>query len=534
MRERSQQAPRADRMKSAGTVWPSTYARSMGRAFPVRGIVEGYYGTPWSHASRLDAISFLAPRGLNAYVYAPKDDAKHRADWREPYDDEERRKFGALAAHADTHGARFGFAISPGLDVTYESDADRAALLGKLRPLLHAGVPWFLLFLDDIPMRAGLAPRQAELATWLFEELRTARPDAALTLCPTEYVGTRPSPYLTELGAGLPPAVDVMWTGPTVCSPRLRAADARGWADALGGHRTIVWDNTPVNDATMSNELHLGPYLGREPELADVVGGVLCNPMTQARASMLQLATAMEFLRDPDAYDAPAAWDRACRDLGGERAAHLSVLARACADGPLVEPGLLELSRLVDALEAALGGPDWVGPATALATELRAARELPDALAAGDELAIELGPWATAASAHAAAGLAALRLIQQSSPLAETGSRGNPSVLLPHPEPAMHHAFALTYTWLAARADEHVVFGPRFVVYSAVVQLPNGAGPALDVSASLREDANVIDRLCRLALDVYEGWRRSPDSVRSPATGPFPFRDRRIAETRGN
>ena len=151
-----------------------------------------------------------------------------------------------------------------------------------------------------------------------------------------------------------------MWTGPTVCSPRIRAEDACGWTEALGGHRTIVWDNTPVNDATMTNELHLGPYLGRDPDLVDVVAGVLCNPMTQARASMLQLATTMEFLRDPDGYDASAAWGRAGQDLAGGRHAPLMVLARACADGPLIEPGSLDLSRLVDALEEKLAGPGWV------------------------------------------------------------------------------------------------------------------------------------------------------------------------------
>jgi hyaluronoglucosaminidase len=507
------------------------------RSFAVRGIVEGFYGSPWSHAARLDAITFLAPRGLNAYVYAPKDDAKHRSDWRVPYDGGELARFGALAAHADDHDARFGFAISPGLDITYEDDADRAALLAKLRPLLDEGVGWFLLLLDDIPMQAGLAPRQAALATWLLDELRAARADASLTLCPTEYVGTEPSPYLGELAAGLPAEVDVMWTGPTVCSPELRADDARGWADALGGHRTIVWDNTPVNDATMTNELHLGPYLGRDAALAGVVGGVLCNPMTQARASLVQLATAMEFLRDPEAYDPALSWDRALHDLGGDRAEPLAVLARACADGPLVVPGGLAISGLVDALESALDGPDWVEPAHALAAELRAARDLSKTLPADDALGEEVAPWAGAAGAHAAAGLAALRLIQQASVIAGSGPDGQSVPIPPDPEPAMHHAFACTYTWLGARADEHVVFGPRFVVYSAVVQLPNGAGPALDVSASLREDANVIDRLCRLALGVYEGWRRSPDEAgtaanRRPAAGPFPFRDRRLATTR--
>src|SRR5437879_12727635 len=124
------------------------YARPMGRAFAVRGIVEGFYGKPWSHSARLDAISFLAPRGLNAYVYAPKDDAKHRADWRVPYDAAERADFRELAAHAAAHAARFGFAISPGLDVTYEDPGDRAAIFAKLEPLLDAGVPGCLLLLD--------------------------------------------------------------------------------------------------------------------------------------------------------------------------------------------------------------------------------------------------------------------------------------------------------------------------------------------------------------------------------------------------
>jgi hypothetical protein len=134
------------------------------------------------------------------------------------------------------------------------------------------------------------------------------------------------------------------------------SADGRGWTDATGGHRTIVWDNTPVNDATMTNELHLVPYLGRDPDLVDVVGGVLCNPMTQPRASLVQLATAMEFLRDPDAYDAPAAWARALHDVGGDRAEPLSVLARACADGPLIEPGGPS-SRARWTSSAALDGP---------------------------------------------------------------------------------------------------------------------------------------------------------------------------------
>jgi hypothetical protein len=348
-------------------------------------------------------------------------------------------------------------------------------------------------------------------------------------------VGTRPSTYLGELGAGLPPEVDVMWTGPTVCSPTVTVADARGWTAALGGRRTILWDNTPVNDATMTRELHLGAYRGRDARLVDLVGGVLCNPMTQPRASLVPLATAMEFLSDPDEYDLPAAWSRAIDDVAGERAKPLAVLARACADGPLASTSTLDLSERVDRLEQALDGPGWATAAADVAAELRAARALPDDLARGegDDLAAETAPWAQSARVAAGAGLAALRLLQQVRPVTAVDSSGPQTPLPADAEAAMQHAFALIYMWMAARADEHVVYGPRFAIYTAVVQLPDGR-PALDVGGSVREDASVIDRLCRLALADYEAWRRDPNAAnRPPAAGRVPFRDARLAEAGG-
>jgi hypothetical protein len=70
----------------------------------------------------------------------------------------------------------------------------------------------------------------------------------------------------------------------------------------------------------------------------------------------------------------------------------------------------------------------------------------------------------------------------------------------------MQTAFMVLFTWKGARADERVVFGPRFAIYTPVIQMPDGA-PALDARAARREDANAIDRLCRLALDAYDEWR---------------------------
>ncbi len=72
----------------------------------------------------------------------------------------------------------------------------------------------------------------------------------------------------------------------------------------------------------------------------------------------------------------------------------------------------------------------------------------------------------------------------------------------------MHAAFAVLYVWKGARTDERVVFGPRFAIYTPVVQMADGS-PALDARGALREDANAIDRLCRLALHAYDDWRTS-------------------------
>ena len=472
------------------------------RSFAVRGVVEGFYGAPWSHDDRLDVISFLAERGMNAYVYAPKDDAKHRAKWRVPYKRKKQGRFADLARHSNANGVRFGFAISPGLDIDYDAAADRAALLGKLTPLRDAGVTWFLLLVDDIPMQPGLGARHAELGTWLAEELG----EADLTLCPTEYVGTRPSPYLADLSDGLPSEVDLMWTGPTVCSPTITADDARSWTNALGDRGVLVWDNYPVNDALMTNSLHLGAYAGRDAALADHVRGVLCNPMTQAHASKIALATAMDFLLAPDDYEPERSWKRAIAGVGGDRASALAVLARACADGPVAEPETLDLARRVDALEDELDGPGWTGAVFALKAELSAAKALPEALAGDDPLAHEVAPWAAAARLEAEAGLAALRLLQASRPVVGVSDQGKGRAAGPDPEPAMHAAFLVLYLWQAARADERVVFGPRFALYAPVVQLRDGA-PALDAGLAVREDGNAIDALCRLAMRTYDSWR---------------------------
>jgi hyaluronoglucosaminidase len=469
------------------------------RPVAVRGVIEGFYGPPWSHDARLALVDFLAARQMNAYVYAPKSDPKHRDAWRDPYEAVDADRFRELAGHCRQAGVRFGFAISPGLDIDYASATDRDALAAKLDPLLAAGVDWIVLALDDIANRPGLATEQADLVGWLV-----AHAPARVTLVPTEYVGTNPSAYLSALATELPDGVDVMWTGPTVCSPRIDAEDARAWRAALGDHPLILWDNFPVNDAVMEAELHLGPYTGRSAALSDELDGVLCNPMLQPHASKVPLATAAAYLADPSGYDPAAAWARALDDVGGPRAAALGALARACADGPLAAPGELALHELVEHVERDARDPGWPETLGHARDELTALHDAAGAYAeaADDPLATELAPWLEQATREAEAGLAALRLVQATRPVAVREADGRGRAAAPDAEAAMIHAFGALFAWSGARQGRMVVGGPRFATYAAIVQLPTGE-PALDIDLALREDASAIDRLCRFALHEY-------------------------------
>ena len=51
----------------------------------LRGVIEGYYGRPWTGDARRDVIRFLGAHRLTTFVYAPKNDDFHRTRWREPY-----------------------------------------------------------------------------------------------------------------------------------------------------------------------------------------------------------------------------------------------------------------------------------------------------------------------------------------------------------------------------------------------------------------------------------------------------------------
>ena len=294
----------------------------MNAPFRHRGIVEGFYGRPWAHADRLWWVDRLAQLGMNTYVIAPKDDPLQRQRWRDPYPPEEWARFGELVRRGRGGGVEVGFALSPGLSIRYEDAADVATLVEKLRAFAALGSRFLALCVDDVPTELVHAEDRAAFGSLAAAHVALAHavravlgPEVVLWLVPTDYAGNEGSPYLEELGAKLDPAIEVGWTGRTTVPPTVRADEAHARA-ALLRRKVLLWDNVPVSDGPMRTLLHLVPYCGREPGLADHASGVLLNPMQHARASYVTVAGAAAFLADPARFDAETAWQGAVRSLG--------------------------------------------------------------------------------------------------------------------------------------------------------------------------------------------------------------------------
>jgi hyaluronoglucosaminidase len=293
-------------------------------SFGIRGVIEGFYGKPWTHVERIDMINFLEKAQLNTYFLAPKDEPGHRRSWQDPRPDSELVKLRELVAHANSRGITFGTAVSPGQTIIYSDPSELAALKGRLTQYLELGISLVGVFFDDIPNDfqsesdakafTSFAQAHASLGNQLHEWLEQSYPSAQLVICPTVYRGTGYEEYLVEIGKLLNKNVHLLWTGIQICSFRLDVRDALIFEESAK-RKPLYWDNYPVNDVAMVHELHIGPLRARESGLVEHSEGLLANPMTQAESSKIALWTIGEYLTDPINYDPDQAWDRALAEL---------------------------------------------------------------------------------------------------------------------------------------------------------------------------------------------------------------------------
>lgn len=371
---------------------------------PYRGVVEGFYGVPWSREARLSQLDFYGRNKMNIYIYGPKDAPYHSSpNWRKPYPAQEAEQLKELVECARRNEVLFYWAIHPGKDIRWNTE-DRDLLMEKFESMYRLGIRAFAVFFDDISGEGTSAEKQVELLNDIYHNFVKVKGDVApLLMCPTEYnrLWTKlEGGYLATLGGKLHPDIGILWTGDKVVAcidkPTMQ------FVNPLLKRKAFIWWNFPVSDY-VRDRLLLGAVYGNGTDIDDDISAFISNPMEHAEASKIALFSIADYAWNMDAYKSDASWRRAVRYLMPGHAAALQVFASHNSDlgGNEHDFRREESEQIRPALERLLDaycreGKREVAAASAVTEECERMIASADLLLASDEnpaLIKEISPW---------------------------------------------------------------------------------------------------------------------------------------------
>ena len=304
----------------------------------LRGIVEGFYGTPWNFDIRADLLKFCGEYNLNSYIYAPKDDPYHRDKWREPYPDDKIKELKNLVDIALQNNVHFIFAVSPGLDLNYEGEKgeqDFQYMLNKLDSMYNIGIRDFAIFFDDLSGEQS-GSNQAYFLNKLQDALDKKYPDVyPLITVPTQYTRNwmidedgNIKKYTLEFSTILNKNIIVLYTGDNVVCDGISEESYQQVKDIYNRDLGIWW-NYPVNDyyyvdGNRNIKLALGP-IEKLPKAAP--SSIFYNPMEQPLLSKISIGTGADYALATDTYDSVSSWNKVIEKQFGDLAPYMKVFA---------------------------------------------------------------------------------------------------------------------------------------------------------------------------------------------------------------
>lgn len=288
---------------------------------PYRGVVEGFYGTPWSHQVRLSLIDFYGQFKMNYYLYGPKDDTYHSCpNWRLPYPEKEAENIKELVTACNRNRVDFVWAIHPGQDIKW-NDTDYNNLVHKFNLMYDLGVRSFAIFFDDIEGEGTNPMKQTELLNRLNKDFVKIKGDVApLIVCPTDYSKLWANPTsqgsLSIYGNTLDPSINVFWTGDVVCSDLTK--ETMDWVNSRIKRPALYWWNFPVTDYAR-HIIMQGPAYGLDTSLtSNDLCGLISNPMEHGEASKLALYGVADYAWNITEYNPIDNWERGIAELTPE------------------------------------------------------------------------------------------------------------------------------------------------------------------------------------------------------------------------
>lgn len=322
-----------------------------------RGVIEGYYGVPYSAEVTKDLFRFMARYKMNTYMYGAKSDPYHSRFWSAPYPtqiSEQEEKIGYLSQDmmkditrvAAECKVNFIWAIHPGKAFADPNNAQIInQIMGKFESMHSLGVRQFGVFVDDV----GVPDDDAilNLCAKNLTDLQSAidkkwneKEDPRSNVKPLHYV-----PQLYAFGwaskengerffsslKSVPEKVNIYITGKNVWSvPNNEDISVvRKW---LNNRNLSWWWNYVCNDQDMTkifvadmftnfrDETHIVNTLRPSHQLYGL-NTLILNPMQQGELSKIGLFSVADYAWNNAAFNNERSWEAAIVGVLGKRLA---------------------------------------------------------------------------------------------------------------------------------------------------------------------------------------------------------------------
>lgn len=334
-----------------------------------RGFIEGYYGFPWTHESRLSLMEFAGKFKANTYIFAPKDDEYHASKWRDLYPESEHAKILELVSKGKETGTKFVWTLHPFIAGqrfnfgNYEQEINH--MKQKFEQLYSFGVRQFGILADDVGQinRNDLVRMITEIANWAKEKGDVED----VLFCPAGYNHAWQGNYgeLKKLNE-VPENVQFFWTGDTVVNkitqPMVNRFINGSTTSTRAGRSPYIWLNWPVNDYK-KGRLLMGPGTVMEPGVQNLVG-VVTNPMTEPQPSKVGIFATVNYGWNNRDFNADQVWEQGFKFIDETAHVALKEISKHLQDVSPSGHGLVleesvELAPLINSVKQGLENDDY-------------------------------------------------------------------------------------------------------------------------------------------------------------------------------
>lgn len=392
-----------------------------------RGIVEGYYGYPYSVSVKKDLMRFMMRHKMNTYLYGAKSDPYHSEKWKDAYPKSltaEQEKNGWMSqdmiseVSEVSHQTKVNFiwAIHPGNDFVYSNTVVND-IMGKYEKMYSLGVRHFAVFVDDVGVPSSEADLKANadhltaLQHAIEEKWNVNPASPADTVRPLHFV---PQIYCTSFASSTeqynsffralsstPSNITIYTTGGGVWSVP-NSNDLAAPREPLG--RSVAWWwNYPCNDNADSQVFPMDTYsnfydmpaVWAQATLPSSLNnglGVVSNPMQQGEVSKTPLFSVANYAWNNDGFDNMSSWEASFKAVlpGNEQA---QVAYRFLAPY-LRYNNLDDLSSLVSSYKKTKDAAALIARMEEIETQCNVLVSLKDSPVEGEALLYkDLSPW---------------------------------------------------------------------------------------------------------------------------------------------